>query len=226
MSSHQAPGWYGKISAQGDFASRRLPHDWVRACDEWLSECVAASRQQLGERWLEVYLGAPVWRFAWGPGVAGAHWWFGVLMPSCDNVGRYFPLVVAHARVHPPADRAGLDHLDRWWTHVAQAALGTLGEAATLDDFEAALQQSPGWPGTTPVAPPQLGPGQRWRHEIAPGATLADLAQALAATGLHERLVSASFWWPLAADGSPGSYTLLAGLPQPQSFAAMLGGAW
>ena len=66
----EAPGWYGKLASLGDFASRRLTPEWVRICDNWLARSVAASNQQLGARWLEVYLSAPVWRFAWTPGVA------------------------------------------------------------------------------------------------------------------------------------------------------------
>jgi type VI secretion system protein ImpM len=139
MHRHEAPGWYGKLAALGDFASRRLEHDWVQACDRWLSDCVSSSQAQLGEHWLQAYLSAPVWRFAWAPGVVGPHWWFGVLMPSCDNVGRYFPLVIAHPRTQPPLDRIGLDHLDLWWSHMARAALDTLLEGHSLQAFEAHL---------------------------------------------------------------------------------------
>ena len=80
----------------------------------------------LGARWLDTYLTAPVLRFAWAPGVVDMKWWFGVLMASCDNVGRYFPLVIAQPRTQPPIDRAGLDHLDRWYAVLANAAMRTL----------------------------------------------------------------------------------------------------
>jgi type VI secretion system protein ImpM len=78
-----APGWYGKLSSLGDFASRRLPADDVQWLDDWLSACVRASQRQLGARWMEVYLSAPLWRFVLGPGVMGPTWWCGVMMPSC-----------------------------------------------------------------------------------------------------------------------------------------------
>jgi type VI secretion system protein ImpM len=230
MSRQEAPGWYGKLATQGDFASRRLPQDWVQSCDQWLSQCVAASARQLGGRWLEVYLSAPVWRFAWGPGVADAQWWFGVLMPSCDNVGRYFPLMIAQPRAQAPADRIGLDHLDLWWAHVARAAMNTLAEGATLEAFESALHHAPPWPGSGGRALPPLAPaadaGGRWRQATPPGASLSDLAFALAAGGLQQRLARASFWWPMQADDTPGSCTLATGLPPPESFAELLRGGW
>lgn len=227
MTSDPAPGWYGKLSALGDFASRRLPHEWAQACDQWLAECVAASRENLGSSWLEVYLSAPVWRFAWGPGVADAQWWFGVLMPSCDNVGRYFPLVVAQARAQPPADRGGLDHLESWWLHLAHSAIATLDETATVEAFEEALRRAPAWPEATglKVGAP-VDEGGRLRQDLPAGVGLNQLALALAAGDLQQRLTRVTFWWPLVADGSQGSYTLTAGLPQPEAFAGMLTGHW
>ena len=100
MAHHATPGWFGKLSMLGDFASRRLDPAWIESCDRWLSASMQASQQQLGHDWLQTYLSAPVWRFAWAPGVVDQQWWFGVLMPSCDNVGRYFPLLIAQAREH------------------------------------------------------------------------------------------------------------------------------
>ncbi|MBL8345423.1 MAG: type VI secretion system-associated protein TagF, partial [Rubrivivax sp.] len=70
------PGWYGKLSTLGDFASRRLPLAAQQGLDRWLSEVVAGSRQQLGEGWLERYLDSPLQRFVIGPEVIDDAWWF------------------------------------------------------------------------------------------------------------------------------------------------------
>ena len=213
---------------QGDFASRRLPAEWVQACDVWLSACVSSSTRQLGSRWLDTYLSAPVWRFAWGPGVVDHQWWFGVLMPSCDNVGRYFPMVIVQQRAVAPTDRIGLDHLDLWWAHLARSALATLAEGATLEAFETALHDAPPWPfagAIQPVAALTSTAG-RCRQTVPAGATLGDITHALAAAELQQRLSQASFWWPLRSGGGAGSCTVLAGLPPPQAFAEMLAGNW
>ena len=203
-----APGWFGKLAPLGDFASRRLPPEFVAACDRWLSACIASSQAQLGERWPRAYLNAPAWRFALAPQVLDAQWWFGVLMPSCDKVGRYFPLLVLQPRSTPPLDRIALDHLDLWWGQAAQAALQTLEEGAELEAFEAALQALPPWPST--------------RGRAAADATLVDLAQGLAATGLQQRLLGHSVWWPWRPQAVSVPWQIVPGLPAAEGFAQLL----
>lgn len=224
-----APGWFGKIASQGDFASRRLPADWVQSCDQWLSACVASSRQQLGEQWLQAYLSAPLWRFAWAPGVVDSQWWFGVLMSSCDSVGRYFPLLIVQPRPHAPQDRIGLDHLDLWWQQVAQAAMGTLADGVDLQAFETRLAAAPPWPGAVPrlgASALQAGAWGRWRQSVPAQASLAELAHHLASEQLGSRMAGHSWWWPLWPQGGPASCTIVAGLPPPEAYGEMLRGSW
>lgn len=228
MTRNDAPGWFGKLATHGDFASRRLSAEWVQACDQWLAGCVSTSHRQLGARWTEVYLSAPVWRFAWGPGVFDEQWWFGILMPSCDNVGRYFPLMVVQPRAHAPTDRVGMDHLDLWWQHVARAALDTLSEGATLAAFESALHAGPPWPGPGQASPLSLARGVagHWRVPVPAARSLGELAGVVAAGDLQQRLARSSFWWPLSPGDVEGTFTLVAGLPPPDAFAQMLSGQW
>jgi type VI secretion system protein ImpM len=227
MATHDAPGWYGKLAVLGDFASRRLASEWVQGWDHWLSAGLQASQHQLGTQWLDTYLAAPVWRFGWAPGVAGAPWWFGVLMPSCDNVGRYFPLVVLQSRAQPPADRFGFDHLELWWRHLAGAALQTLEVGATLAAFEAALHDAPPWPGAPASAAlrPMLDASYE-RFAVSPGATLDAMVHALAADALKRQWAGHSFWWPVPAGGVGGHCTMVPGLPPQTAFADLLRGDW
>lgn len=216
-----APGWYGKLAMLGDFASRRLAPDCVTAWDRWLAESVLSSQRALGEQWLSRYLAAPAWRFAWAPGVMDRRWWFGVLMPSCDNVGRYFPLLIAQPRAAPPADRIALDHLDVWWARLVDTALATLAPGATLEGFEAALAALPPWPGALPAVTRALpASAGREMHAVADGAALAAVVRGLAASTLQQRLAGGSFWWSCAQGGS--ECALLPGLPAADAFAAML----
>ncbi len=220
------PGWYGKLSGLGDFAGRRLPDALRAACDPWLAQAMAGSRAQLGERWLDVYLNAPVLRFGWAPGVFDARWWFGVLMPSCDNVGRYFPLLVAHPRHKPPVDRIALDHLDLWLEHIASAALQTLLEQASVEAFEAALSEAPPWPTpghALPVASQASANSERFELDRA-----APLSQWLQAVSIHElqtRFAGHSLWWRQADAGERAVVHAVRGLPEPATFAELLSGA-
>ena len=87
-------GLYGKLPAFGDFVTRNLQHEFIKKWDEWLQVSLAHSRQELGSKWLESYLAAPIWRFVVGPGILGSNAWVGVVAPSVDKVGRYFPLTL------------------------------------------------------------------------------------------------------------------------------------
>jgi type VI secretion system protein ImpM len=109
---------------------------------------MAGSRERMGNDWLPAYLESPVWRFMLPGGMCGAGAVLGLLMPSVDRVGRYFPLTLA--AVFPPgagvpaADAAGR------WLEVCEAA----GRAALEDDVppdEVA--------GQVARALPQLGAG-------------------------------------------------------------------
>lgn len=141
-------GWYGKLPALGDFATRRLPPEVVTRCDAWLSAGLAASRRELGGEWLGLYLTAPIWRFAWSAGVAGEATWVGVLMPSVDRVGRYFPLLLAAPcpvvqQVEAIDAAAEVGAVDDWLDRLADMAQDCLQPGASLDSLEAALAADP-----------------------------------------------------------------------------------
>lgn len=220
-------GWFGKLASLGDFAHRRLPQPFVDAVDDWLSKGMEASRGQLGDEWLDVYLTGPLWRFALSPGVVDARWWFGVMMPSVDKVGRYFPLVVARGVSAPPESAAGIAGLDAWYRQVSASVLDTLQPQATIDTFEAALARAPVWPDALPERRPDVAhlPG-RDRYTLDGDALL---AQWVAGLGLREAMqvcAGKSLWWPDHANTPDTSLSLSNGLPEPDQFALLLEGEW
>ncbi|WP_431053002.1 type VI secretion system-associated protein TagF [Roseateles sp. L2-2] len=216
------PGWYGKVAALGDFAQRRLPQHCVQHCDAWLSGMMQDLPKTLGPRWLDTYLTAPVLRFAWAPGVVDMKWWFGVLMASCDNVGRYFPLVIAQPRTQPPVDRAGLDHLDRWYTVLANAAMRTLDDTATVNSLEAALAAAPPWPPSHAATLPAPENAVQWVSYTAPASLLTAAVPMLAAGELLERLAGCTVWSPNPEPGEQVHMRWGPGLPYVEAFAALL----
>jgi type VI secretion system protein ImpM len=221
-----APGWYGKLAGLGDFAHRRLPADWLQACERWLAQAMPGARDALGERWLQVYLHAPVLRFGWAPGVVDRRWWFGLLMPSCDNVGRYYPLVIAHPREQAPRDRIALDHLERWFAHVARSAMRTLDEGSgAIDAFEQALQDAPPWPtaGRAGALQTQAREGVA-HHALGRSAALSDWLQAIALQEFAERLAGCTLWWRVTPDGKGDALDIVHGLPDGPAFAGLLAG--
>ena len=90
------------------------------------SSHVAASRERLGDGWLDLYLTAPMWRFFVQPGVLDEQPVGGVLFPSVDRVGRHFPFTV-FARL--PRRCVGLVVADRcaaWFERVEDLVLAHL----------------------------------------------------------------------------------------------------
>ncbi len=88
-------GFYGKLPARGDFVRAGLPRAFTDPWDEWMGTVIAGSRERMGEQWLPAYLEAPVWRFSLSPGLCGPLPAVGLMIPSVDKAGRYFPLTFA-----------------------------------------------------------------------------------------------------------------------------------
>ena len=102
---------------------------------------MAASKSALGEQWRLIYLNSPIWRFILLPGIFGPSAWMGIMMPSVDNVGRHFPLVIA-ARMDLPSLAAVRD-AQGWFEAIEQIALSTLSLEFRLDDLEDRLAITP-----------------------------------------------------------------------------------
>jgi type VI secretion system protein ImpM len=200
-------GYFGKVSTLGDFVSRGLPDGLVAAWDAWLQQCIHASRQQLGGQWLNHYLTSPVWRFAISPGILSPEGLGGVMMPSVDRVGRYFPLMIAAVGAPPLLDWFH-KHAD-WYDVIEDVARASLDSAFRLERFDAL-------PPLALAAAPQAGPvNGTWRFAL--DARAGERAVASVMQG-H------SLWW---TEGSPGvapSMLVCAGMPQAQGFATMLDG--
>src|SRR5690606_2824729 len=101
----------------------------------------------------------PVWFFLLGEQVIGPRAWIGVLMPSVDSVGRYFPFMLG-AELTSVCGVAGPDHqaaLQRWWVSAARAALTGLEQDLDAQRFDALLDSSFGCDAPPQAAPPEGG---------------------------------------------------------------------
>ena len=230
--SGDALGWYGKIPALGDFASRRLPAQFVTLWDAWLQHSIAASRARLAEQWLDLYLTSPIWRFALAPGVCGDTLWAGVLMPSVDSVGRHFPLTLVLS-VAPPCSLATVLAAQRWYAAVEAVALSALRLDGSLDDLERAIAQLPvALHGQVDL--PQDGAigalAEWWQSCMAePLALQLDGAlpmEQVADTAMRTMFDATgrgrSLWWSSAPDTGVGCLHCCTGLPPHDYFVALL----
>lgn len=204
-------GYFGKVSTHGDFVTRGLPDALVGAWDAWLQACIQASRAQLGDAWLHHYLTSPVWRFAIAPGVLGPEGLGGVMMPSVDRVGRYFPLMIAAVGAPPPMD--WLTTGAAWLDAVDDLARASLDPAFTLAQFDG-------------MPEPVLASGGALVSQAPTGDLRFPLDEAGGARVAAAARQGRSLWWTDAAPGVDASLLVCAGMPPAHAFAALLDGAW
>jgi type VI secretion system protein ImpM len=221
-------GFFGKLPSRGDFLSRRLPRGFTDPWDHWLQSAVADSREQLGESWLDIYLTSPIWRFALSTGLCGEAAWCGILMPSVDRVGRYFPLTVA-APLESGGNLTALLHDDsRWFSRCEELALGSLAEEIPLEGFDQALIDLP-----PPVIPPRPGAVSvggmgrpAWQFELPSLESVSPVTAALNQTLLERAFPAYSLWWSEGSERVRPSLLVTEGLPPIEGFAALLDGNW
>ena len=225
MTGQTAIGYYGKVPTKGDFVGRGLPRTFVDPWDQWLQAAIDASRRQLGGRWLDIYLTSPVWRFVLSPGICGNGAGAGVMIPSVDRVGRYFPLVVG-ATIPGDVILATLPVLaGDWFDAVETTALMALDEGVDFSAFDARVSSitPPTQYRSDGVAAVENGT----RLPLAAGgrpltAYPAALHRVLAETGSG----SYALWWTAGSDRVAGSLLIMRSLPQPTRFSALLDGGW
>jgi type VI secretion system protein ImpM len=212
------PGWYGKLPSLGDFASRRLPVEFVKAWDAWLQDVIPASRDALAERWFDCYLTMPIWRFVFLPGLVTQSGWAGVLMPSVDRVGRHFPLTVtAELPSHAAAARAMFEGAE-WFAGLEDAALAVLDPTRSADDLDEALTRS----GLT--SPPTVEPGGSSRplRALPSVEAFGPLAEGEALRAWSESTGWRALWWTRGRVDGESLMLGCAGLPTAEEFGWLL----
>lgn len=224
-------GFFGKLQSHGDFISRHLPNGFTATWDNWLQESLAASKNQLAETWLQNYLTSPVWCFALSSNICGKESYAGVLMPSVDNVGRYFPLTIALALPEGftpfQIQEAGKNG---WYEQAEHLALSTLADDFNFETFEREL-------ATLKTPLPELLDSKQYYtvgvnnkraiHVAIPSVSLLEQSYGrLANYLLSTTYANSSLWWTNGSEKVVPSLLVCNGLPPSSGLSAFLDGEW
>jgi len=190
-------GWYGKIPGAGDFVERRLGHALCAAWERWMSNGLSALQQQAPRIVETHYTVAPVWNFLLPAGLGLDCVQLGALAPSCDRVGRYYPVAAALVLPRAEFESALLDGAGPFYRRTGEALLAAIRHGHSPERLDATLATIP----------------TRWPL---PRAGASDILAVLAPAGAAEHCTAwpdlslyfdsdgvTGFWWTHQGDGSP-----------------------
>lgn len=223
-------GFFGKLPSNGDFIERRVGGAFHDLWDNWLQQSMVESQRELGGRWLDCYLTSPMWRFFLCDGVAGPASYAGVLLPSVDRVGRYFPLTVV---VELPGEIPALEFAQAaadWFIDIEHLCADALQNPEfELTTFDAAVAASADkLSGVDRLPAPRAFPGNssQWHW---PSRSVNAFAEALNAPLMslaQAALRPMTMWWTEGSELVHPGVLLTRSLPRPNSFGALLAGTW
>lgn len=219
---------YGKIPTLGDFIHRGLSQRQIEAWDEWLQGCMTESRHKLAEHWLDYYLEAPVWYFALGRGNIDQQSWVGILIPSVDRVGRYFPFSV----MRPFQAGTPLDAMRRardWFSAAESLALESLEENFDAVLLESRLQALPLEASQVTPSSSTLAVSSEWQASgrlflLGDAPSTNSVLSTIADDCLLQLHPTYSLWWTAGSSAVPASLLIASGMPESAAFTSMLDG--
>lgn len=219
-------GFFGKIPSLGDFVMRDLPRGFVDTWDDWLQRSVAESKAVLGDAWLNTYLNSPIWRFVLLPGVCGESGWAGIMTPSVDRVGRYFPLTFAASLGDDVQPFRIIEDAADWFTAAESLALTVLHEdnvdVDTLQSSISALDDSVMQGGGNKA--PVLEGGEYGLRLT--GVTGRTIASSVCHELVRFQVGPYSIWWTPGVEDLDSMGLVAPELPNPQCFVRLLEGTW
>jgi len=212
-------GIFGKLPGHGDFIQRQLPGSFVSVWDEWLQRAVHGSREIMGDEWLDYYLTSPVWRFVHGKGVIDESAWAGILVPSVDSVGRYFPLTIA-APLPPAIDAFAFMSKEKdWFQGLSELAVSALQNMLHADRLFEAFAQVPEGAGSAVLPRSQssffVSSGDSSGIESSYAGLLGQVC--------GKSFASYSLWWCEGSQHLAPTSLLCPSLPSPEFYCSMLG---
>ena len=191
----------------------------------------------MGDRWLEVYLTSPVWRFSGAAGACGPAPVIGVMAPSVDRVGRYFPLTIVAELPSCVGPLAAVTAAGAFFDRAERLVLDTLeAEYIDFEEFDERVAQLADELGGVSMQPrvvldPAVAAvldrdGQPWHLPIGSAGELPLAFEQLLSSRLTMIYEPLMLWWSEGSSMVEPSCLIVQGLPDPDTFAALLDGLW
>ena len=214
-------GYFGKLPVRGDFIQRNLPNEFISLWDNWLQTVISASQKTLNDNWLNTYLVSPIWRFFIT--LENGSQYTGIMLPSVDKVGRYFPFTIA-TQVKPEHKIISFvnDNAD-WYYRAEEVALLGLEENINYEQLNQAIDNL--------SILEKEDHGQSFeRTSKAYHVSLNDSTLDIAISRLQSRInktqtTNVSYWWNQQSDNE-GDMICYLGMPDDNIYVAMLDGQW
>jgi type VI secretion system ImpM family protein len=137
-------GIYGKLPSHADFVSVGISADLSAELYDWGQSVLYHTQGNMGEQnWLMAYLVSPVWRFVLPPSEQRDQAYLGVMIPSVDVVGRYFPLFLAY-KIDAHKTRVGwlFEDADSLFGLMEQAGIKALQERWSLPQLQVHIAEA------------------------------------------------------------------------------------
>ena len=218
-------GLFGKLGARRDFIALATPRGFLEAWEPWVQSSMSASRFQLGDRWQQAFLTAPVWRFWLGADICGTTV-VGAIMSSLDGMGRYYPLTLhAIADADAPVAPPDVNPLDEWFGMAESFLLSTLVQEAAFEDISLRLDglAAPRTRSRVAADTSVVSLGDGMAGMVIAGTDIATALSALRAAS-PEVYAAASFWWTVGGGDFPPLALSCRGLPDPYRYSTLLTG--
>lgn len=216
-------GYYGKLPLRGDFIQRNVDPEFIQVWDGWLQNVITNSKEILGEHWLNYYLVSPIWRFYMR--LPNNSTYCGLMLPSVDKVGRYFPFAIASQVDNTIPAHTHIINNDGWFNDVEQLAMNALDESIDFNELNSAIDtvnETHHSLKQTIETPPI----HNFRVPLSNGMSIhqgfAQLTQVLPQAASQQY----NYWWTEGNDHIEGNLFCSDTMPDDNVYTAMLDGQW
>lgn len=112
-----------------------------------MSDGLAALQQHSSQALVQHYSVAPIWNFALPAGLGYDCVQLGAVAPSCDRVGRYYPVAALLPVPHAQFQATLLDGAGAFYRQLSQALLAAIRHGYTAEQLDGQLASvMSGWP--------------------------------------------------------------------------------